>query len=196
MSCQTVLCIAQHQMISTAFDLSHIAQEVFCQSCHICMHVIEWCHLRWDPKSFSCHACHSNLSYHSVLTWDDHWQLHNIDKPSVLTCQLLATSRCMQCSLKVLKVNRQRRLCHLFTVFFQTRQTSSSDIHVGPSRCLLSEKSADCKTWSITSYLRSAMQDTFCFANFGQLLAKLRRWLSEHLDLLVYPCSWYQRGCK
>ena len=66
-SCKTVLCTAHHQMNLTAFAMSHIAQEVLCQSCHICLHVIEWLHLRWDPK-VTFIAMHVTATY-LIIQW-------------------------------------------------------------------------------------------------------------------------------
>ena len=137
--CIHVIGIAQHKMILTAFALKHIAQADVSLAIYACMSLNDLTSGgAWNFQAYACHLNHFNSSPRSAISWDGHWQLHNIhstDMPALGRQQIHAVrteSELTWIDKGVLSLvhNPQKR---------QTPISDIIDIHLGRTRCLVGD---------------------------------------------------------
>ena len=114
--CIYVIGIAQHKMILSAFALKRIAQADVSLAIYACMSLNDLTSGgAWNFQAYACHLNYFNSSPRSAISWDGHWQLHNIhptDMPALGRQQIHA----VRTESELTKAS-----CHLFTILKRDR---------------------------------------------------------------------------
>ena len=97
-------------MILTAFAWKRIAQADVSLAMYACMSLNDLTSGgAWNFQAYACHLNYFNSSHRSAISWDGHWQLHNIhstDMPALGRQQIHA----VRTESELTKAS-----CHLFT---------------------------------------------------------------------------------